>query len=94
MKGNNIIFRNSEAIGKNIKWWKGDGDGNFAEENKDLKYRGWEEYQVVGNFVHPCVFIKTINLVLYDLAINALTELENMEWTPIDKYVGQNLKPH
>ena len=43
-----------EAV-RNIKWGKGEWDGNFGEENQDLKKnRGREEYQVVGNFIHPC----------------------------------------
>ena len=31
-------------------------DGNFGEENQDLK-KGvvGEEYQVVWNFIHPCI---------------------------------------
>ena len=45
---------NIGAIGKN----NGDEDGNFEEENKDLKYGGGEEYQVVGNFIHPCLVRK------------------------------------
>ena len=31
----------------------GEGDGNFGEEKQDFKNGGWEEYQVVGNFIHP-----------------------------------------
>ena len=39
--------------GKNIKWVKGEGDGNFGGENQDLKRYGvGEEYQVVGKFIH------------------------------------------
>ena len=30
----NLLY-NIDAIGKNIKWGKGEGDGNFGEENKD-----------------------------------------------------------
>ena len=30
---------------------------NFEEENQDLKCGG-EEYQVVGNFIHPCSLVK------------------------------------
>ena len=32
----------------------GEGDGNIGEENQDFRNGGWEEYQVVGNFIHPC----------------------------------------
>ena len=27
----------------------------FGEENQNLKW-GWEEYQIVGNFIHPCIW--------------------------------------
>ena len=30
---------------------KGEGNGNLGQDNQDLKIMGWEEYQVVGNFV-------------------------------------------
>ena len=30
-----------------------EGNGNFLEECKDDKNGGGEEYQVVGNFIHP-----------------------------------------
>ena len=43
---------NIKAIGKNIKWGK--GDGNVGEENKDKINGDGEEYQVVGSFIHPC----------------------------------------
>ena len=44
-----------EAFWKNIKSGKREGDGNFKERKKqDFKKWGWEEYQVVGNFIHPC----------------------------------------
>ena len=34
---------------------KREGDENFGREKiKILKNGGWEEYQVVGNFIHPC----------------------------------------
>ena len=26
----------------------------MGDENQDLKKRDWEEYQVIGNFIHPC----------------------------------------
>ena len=39
---------------KNIKWGSGADDGYFGEENQDIKKWGGEEYQVVGNYIHPC----------------------------------------
>ena len=36
-----IKCTNINAVGKNIKLGKGEGDGNFWEENKDLKKWGW-----------------------------------------------------
>ena len=50
------------AVAKNITWkailsspkhsgfWKGEE----GKENQDLKKMGGEEYQVVGNYIHPC----------------------------------------
>ena len=35
----NVEIYNIEAVGKNIKWGK--GEGNFREESLDLKYGGW-----------------------------------------------------
>ena len=32
---------NIKAAGKNIKWGRAGGDGNFGEENQDLKQLGW-----------------------------------------------------
>ena len=32
---------NNKAVGKNIKWGRGEGDGNFGEENVDFKTWGW-----------------------------------------------------
>ena len=32
---------NIEAVGKNIKWLKGVGDGHFWEENQDFKKQEW-----------------------------------------------------
>ena len=43
-----------EAVGKNIKWESRDGGRKYREGNIDTKKRGGEEYQVVGNFLHPC----------------------------------------
>ena len=42
-----LVFCNIKAVGKNIK------DENSRDENKILKNVGGEEYQVVGNFLHP-----------------------------------------
>ena len=33
---------------------EGKGDMNFGEEDQDIKNGDEEEYQVVGNFIHPC----------------------------------------
>jgi len=30
------------TVGKNIKWGRGEGDGNFEEENQDFKKWRWE----------------------------------------------------
>ena len=35
------LSHNIEAVGKNIEWEKGEDDGNFREENQDLKKMGW-----------------------------------------------------
>ena len=54
-----------EAVGKNIKLGKGEGDGNFGGENQDVKkFRVGEEYQVVGIQIHPCVHCFFISLLL------------------------------
>ena len=42
---------NIEAVGKIIKWVR--GEENFGEENQDSKNGGRKEYHVVGNFIHP-----------------------------------------
>ena len=42
-----------KAVGKNIEWGRGEGDGHFGEKAKILKKDSGEEYQVVGNFIHP-----------------------------------------
>ena len=46
------LFYNIKAVGKKIKWGRGEGEGNFMEENQDFKNGNEEEYQ--GNFIHPC----------------------------------------
>ena len=38
-KGESSPF-NIEAVGKNIKWGRGEGDGNFGEEKRDLNKMG------------------------------------------------------
>ena len=58
LRGSNIICSIILRLwpGKNIKWGKGEGDGNFGEENQDLIKWGCEEIKVVGNFIHPCSY--------------------------------------
>ena len=63
--GKNITWNNGKAkqyhlsfnirdVGKDIKCGRGDWNGNFREENQELTKNGdREEYQVVGNFIHP-----------------------------------------
>ena len=41
------LFYDFEAVGKNIKWGRGVGDGNVGEEIQNLK-------KILGNFIHPC----------------------------------------
>ena len=52
-RGSNIIFLMIlKADGNNFKLGKVEGDGIFG--NQDLrKNRDGEEYQFVGNFIHP-----------------------------------------
>ena len=45
-----IILR---LLGRLSSGTKRKGDENFGEENQGLKNGGGEEYQVVGNFIHP-----------------------------------------
>ena len=40
---------NIKAVENNIKRRR---RRKFGEENKDFKKWGWEEYHVVGNFIH------------------------------------------
>ena len=48
------ISYNIKAVGKNIKWGRGKGDGTFGEDlTKILKMGVGEEYQVIGNFLQP-----------------------------------------
>ena len=62
---------NIEGVGKKIKWRKEDEHRNFGKENQDLKTWGGEEYQVIGNFIHPCLMVKvafgTLILLVSDL---------------------------
>ena len=44
---------NIKVVGKNIKWVREDGDGNFGGENQNFTNWGGEEYQVAMNFIHP-----------------------------------------
>ena len=44
---------NVKAVGKNIKWGRGEVDGNLGEKIKIKNKRDGEEYQVVGHFIHP-----------------------------------------
>ena len=37
-------------LGKNMKWGKGEGDGNFRGRKSRFKKGGGEEYQVVDLF--------------------------------------------
>ena len=46
---------NVEAVWKNIKWGRKEGEANFGEENQDLINEGGEDYQVVGNFIQLCL---------------------------------------
>ena len=65
--GKNIVKRergkqyhlpyDSKAVGKTIKWGRGEGNGNFWKILKILKNEDGEEYQVVGNFIHPCEMV-------------------------------------
>ena len=43
------------VVGKNMTWKKrgSNRNGNFGEENQNLKPNGSEEYQVLGNLIHP-----------------------------------------
>ena len=51
---------NIKADGKNIKWERGERDGNFGEEKKF----GGKKYEVVGNFVNPCIILISINTII------------------------------
>ena len=42
-----------KAVGKNIRWGRGEGDGNFGKKFTIEKNGGGEEYQVAGNFIFP-----------------------------------------
>ena len=53
--GSNIIFfiilKLLSCLGR------GEGYGNFGEENQDFEMGGGGEYQVVGNFIHPFFYM-------------------------------------
>ena len=61
-KKNSIVRKNEKGkqyhpyniwvVGKNIKWGRGEGDGNFEKKMK-IKSGVGEEYQVVWNFIQP-----------------------------------------
>ena len=59
--GKNIKFERGEvnimAVGENIKWGRGEGNGNFGKKIKIKKNGVREEYQVVGRFIHPCIYL-------------------------------------
>ena len=61
-RGSNIIIiflYNIYFIEKFMNLGKGERDGNFEEVYQDQKInRGGEEYQVVVNFKHLCVFFR------------------------------------
>ena len=42
-----------EAVGKNIKLGKVEGDGNFGEENRDLNKIGWERISSCSDLFTP-----------------------------------------
>ena len=42
------------TVGKNNTWKEGKGDLNLGKTLKSKKNGGGEEYQVAGNFTHPC----------------------------------------
>ena len=48
-----LLGKNIMIVEKKIKWRGGEGDRCFGEEKQDLKNGCVEEYQVVGNFIHP-----------------------------------------
>ena len=50
---------NIEAVGKHIKWGK--GTESLGMKIKILKSEGGEEYQVVGNFIHPCKGVERVD---------------------------------
>ena len=56
-RGSNIFFtiNNIEAVWRNIKCDKEEGEENFGEKIKIYKTRGVEEYEVVGNNIQPCL---------------------------------------
>ena len=63
------------AVGKNILWGTREEDGNCWEESQDSENGGGEEYQVVGNFIHPylCKYLYAFNGIWSLLVIKYLT---------------------
>ena len=55
-KGKQYLPCNIKAFLKKIKLGGGDGSGKIFWDEKERykKYEGGEEYEVVGNFIHPC----------------------------------------
>ena len=47
------LVYNIKAVEKNIQWGRGEGKGNFGEENQDLENGGGSNYLVVWNFINP-----------------------------------------
>ena len=51
---------NFEAVGKNIKRRRGEGDGIFGEENQDLKDGGWGRISSCRELYTPLNLIRGI----------------------------------
>ena len=45
-----------ETVGKHIKWGKGEEDGHFGEENKDLKIGGGKDIKLQGTLYTPALY--------------------------------------
>ena len=63
---------NIKDVGKDIK--KGNGTENFKKKIRILKNGSGEEYQVVGNFIHP--WIKELKIELLDVVFKCFDECE------------------
>ena len=55
-RGSNIMFPGILWLLGRIS--SGQGDGNFGNENQDLKKWGWAEYQVGWNSIRPCLQVR------------------------------------